>query len=119
MKGYTAIAGWVKVVPPPVLADLYLRAGRTGVTEATRWAQPVHELAVSPFSASPNDLEAAVPVNGYPPGSCQNCHAGRRVSVVGRPLEIAPFLTAMKEAGDCNSGAVNTFCRVTSVRSLA
>ncbi len=27
MKGYTAIAGWVKDVPPPVLADLYLRAG--------------------------------------------------------------------------------------------
>jgi hypothetical protein len=25
MKGYTAIAGWVKDVPPPVLADLYLR----------------------------------------------------------------------------------------------
>jgi hypothetical protein len=27
MKGYTAIAGWVKDFPPPVLADLYLRAG--------------------------------------------------------------------------------------------
>jgi len=27
MKGYTAIAGWVRDVPPPVLADLYLRAG--------------------------------------------------------------------------------------------
>jgi predicted transposase YbfD/YdcC len=27
MKGYTAIAGWVKDVPPPVLADLYMRAG--------------------------------------------------------------------------------------------
>jgi hypothetical protein len=27
MKGYTAIAGWVKDVPPPVLADLYIRAG--------------------------------------------------------------------------------------------
>ena len=27
MKGYTAIAGWVKDVPPAVLADLYLRAG--------------------------------------------------------------------------------------------
>ena len=27
MKGYTAIAGWVKDVPPPVLADLYLRVG--------------------------------------------------------------------------------------------
>jgi hypothetical protein len=27
MKGYTAIAGWVKDVPPPLLADLYLRAG--------------------------------------------------------------------------------------------
>lgn len=25
MKGYTAIAGWVKDVPPPVLADLYMR----------------------------------------------------------------------------------------------
>jgi predicted transposase YbfD/YdcC len=27
MKGYTAIAGWVKDVPLPVLADLYMRAG--------------------------------------------------------------------------------------------
>ena len=27
MKGYTAIAGWVRDVPSPVLADLYLRAG--------------------------------------------------------------------------------------------
>jgi predicted transposase YbfD/YdcC len=27
MKGYTAIAGWVRDVPPAVLADLYLRAG--------------------------------------------------------------------------------------------
>jgi predicted transposase YbfD/YdcC len=27
MKGYEAIAGWVKDVPPPVLAGLYLRAG--------------------------------------------------------------------------------------------
>src|SRR5215813_9181288 len=27
MKGYTAITGWVKDVPPPVLADLYMRAG--------------------------------------------------------------------------------------------
>src|SRR5258706_2225187 len=27
MKGYTAIAGWVKDVRPPVLAGLYLRAG--------------------------------------------------------------------------------------------
>ena len=27
MKGYTAISGWVADVPPPVLADLYLRSG--------------------------------------------------------------------------------------------
>jgi hypothetical protein len=27
MRGYKAIAGWVKDVPPPVLADLYMRAG--------------------------------------------------------------------------------------------
>ena len=27
MKGYTAIAGWVRDVPPPVLEDLYLRTG--------------------------------------------------------------------------------------------
>jgi predicted transposase YbfD/YdcC len=27
MKGYTAISGWVADVPPPVLADLYLRCG--------------------------------------------------------------------------------------------
>jgi predicted transposase YbfD/YdcC len=27
MKGYAAIGGWVADVPPPVLADLYIRAG--------------------------------------------------------------------------------------------
>jgi predicted transposase YbfD/YdcC len=27
MKGYTAISGWIADVPPPVLADLYMRAG--------------------------------------------------------------------------------------------
>jgi hypothetical protein len=27
MKGYTAITGWVADVPPPILADLYLRSG--------------------------------------------------------------------------------------------
>jgi DDE_Tnp_1-associated len=31
MKGYTAIAGWVRDVPLPVLADLYLRAGAAPV----------------------------------------------------------------------------------------
>jgi predicted transposase YbfD/YdcC len=29
MKGYTAITGWVADVPPPVLADVYLRSGAT------------------------------------------------------------------------------------------
>jgi predicted transposase YbfD/YdcC len=40
MKGYTAIAGWVKDVPPPVLADLYLRAGAGPApppSRATTW----------------------------------------------------------------------------------
>jgi predicted transposase YbfD/YdcC len=40
MKGYTAIAGWVKDVPPPVLADLYLRAGASPArppSKATIW----------------------------------------------------------------------------------
>jgi predicted transposase YbfD/YdcC len=40
MKGYTAIAGWVKDVPPPVLADLYLRAGASPPrppSKATIW----------------------------------------------------------------------------------
>ena len=40
MKGYTAIAGWVRDVPPPVLADLYLRAGACPVpppSKATIW----------------------------------------------------------------------------------
>jgi hypothetical protein len=32
MKGYTAIAGSVKDVPPPVLADLYMRV-------YARWCQ--------------------------------------------------------------------------------
>lgn len=40
MKGYTAIAGWVKDVPAPVLADLYLRAGAAPApppSKATIW----------------------------------------------------------------------------------
>jgi hypothetical protein len=40
MRGYTAIAGWVKDVPPPVLADLYLRAGARPArppSKATIW----------------------------------------------------------------------------------
>ena len=40
MKGYTAIAGWVKDVPPPVLADLYMRAGASPArppSKATIW----------------------------------------------------------------------------------
>ncbi len=40
VKGYTAIAGWVTDVPPPVLADLYLRAGARPArppSKATIW----------------------------------------------------------------------------------
>ena len=40
MKGYTAIAGWVKDVPPAVLADLYMRAGASPArppSRATIW----------------------------------------------------------------------------------
>jgi predicted transposase YbfD/YdcC len=36
MKGYTAIAGWVKDVPPPVLTDLYLRAGAAPAAPPSR-----------------------------------------------------------------------------------
>jgi predicted transposase YbfD/YdcC len=40
MKGYTAIAGWAKDVPPAVLADLYMRAGASPArppSRATIW----------------------------------------------------------------------------------
>ena len=40
MKGYTAIAGWVRDVPPPLLADLYMRAGASPArppSKATIW----------------------------------------------------------------------------------
>ena len=40
MKGYTAIAGWVRDVPPAVLAELYLRAGAIPApppSKATIW----------------------------------------------------------------------------------
>jgi hypothetical protein len=36
VKEYTAIAGWVKDVPPPVLADLYLRPGARPVRRRRR-----------------------------------------------------------------------------------
>jgi hypothetical protein len=42
MKGYTAIAGWARDVPPPVLADLYLRAGASPArpaSKATIWRE--------------------------------------------------------------------------------
>jgi hypothetical protein len=119
MKGYAAIADWVKDVPPPMLADLCLRGWTHRRHRSHPMGQPVYELGVSPFSAHLMILKQPCLVNGHRPGSCQNCRAGHRISVVGRFLEIAPFLTAKKEAGDCNSGAVGTFCRVTSVRSLA
>jgi predicted transposase YbfD/YdcC len=32
MRGFTAIAGWVRDVPPKVLASIYVRSGRVGVT---------------------------------------------------------------------------------------
>ena len=40
MKGYTAISGWVKDVPLPVLSDLYMRAGARPArppSKATIW----------------------------------------------------------------------------------
>jgi len=40
MKGYTAISGWVRDVPAPVLADLYMRAGARPArppSKATIW----------------------------------------------------------------------------------
>ena len=40
MKGYAAISGWVKDVPAPVLADLYMRAGArpaAAPSKATIW----------------------------------------------------------------------------------
>jgi predicted transposase YbfD/YdcC len=40
MKGYTAISGWVRDVPAPVLADLYMRAGArpaAAPSKATIW----------------------------------------------------------------------------------
>jgi predicted transposase YbfD/YdcC len=40
MKGYMAISGWVRDVPPPVLADLYMRAGARPArppSKATIW----------------------------------------------------------------------------------
>ena len=54
MKGYTAIAGWVKDVPLPALADLYMRAGASPArppSKATIFLRPVCRTAIlSAFS---------------------------------------------------------------------
>jgi len=38
MRGHTAVAGWVKDVPPPVLADLHMRAGASPARPPSRAA---------------------------------------------------------------------------------
>jgi predicted transposase YbfD/YdcC len=54
MKGYTAIAGWVRDVPPAVLAELYLRAGAGPArppSKATIW-RVVTDAGAGAFDAT-------------------------------------------------------------------
>jgi hypothetical protein len=64
MKGYTAISGWVKDVPPPVLADLYLRAGARPArppSKATIWR------VITDADAEVFDATVAGPEPGWAP----------------------------------------------------
>ena len=72
MKGYTAIAGWVKDVPPPVLADLYLRAGAGPArppSKATIW-RVVTDADADAFDATVGSwLMSSLPGEPSAPGA--------------------------------------------------
>jgi predicted transposase YbfD/YdcC len=79
MKGYTAIAGWVKDVPPPVLADLYLRAGAAPVrppSKATIW-RVITDADAEVFDAT---------VGRW----LMNCQAARHGAGGGDPAGLVP-----------------------------
>jgi predicted transposase YbfD/YdcC len=126
MKGYTAIAGWVKDVPPPVLADLYLRAGAAPApppSKATIWrvvtdadaeafdatvggwlmSSLAGELAAQVAGAGPDDPAELVPVrlDGKTVRGAKDAGGGQRhllAALVGRTAQ-ASVIAAQAEVG--------------------
>ena len=121
MKGYTAIAGWVKDVPPPVLADLYMRAGASParppsratiwrvVTDAdaeafdatvSRWLM-TRQAARESESAGGDDLAGLVPVrlDGKTIRGAKDAEGNRRHLLAGLagPNAAASVIAAQAE----------------------
>jgi hypothetical protein len=73
MKGYTAITGWVKDVPPLVLADLYMRAGASPArapSKSTIWrvitdARPVPPARGCAWAVRARALVNMCPCHGH------------------------------------------------------
>src|SRR5215468_9628916 len=121
MKGYTAIAGWVKDVPPPVLADLYMRAGASParppsratiwrvVTDAdaeafdatvSRWLM-TRQAARESESAGGDDLAGLVPVrlDGKTIRGAKDAEGNRRhlLAALAGPNAAASVIAAQAE----------------------
>jgi len=78
MKGYTAIAGWVKDVPSAVLADLYMRAGASlarAPSKATIW-QVVTDADADVFDATVGRWLMSWQAAGGEEGACGDDPAG-------------------------------------------
>src|SRR5258708_11848348 len=70
MKGYTAIAGWVKDVPLLALADLYMRAGASPArppSKATIWRVVTRAGARGFRAAVGKGLMSSLPPRAGPP----------------------------------------------------
>jgi predicted transposase YbfD/YdcC len=122
MKGYTAIAGWVKDVPPPVLTDLYLRAGAGPAappSRATIWrvitdadaeafdatvgSWLMGGLAGEPAGTSPGDPAGLVPVrlDGKTVRGARDAAGNQRhllAALVGRTAQTS-VIAAQAEVG--------------------
>ena len=78
MKGYTAIAGWVKDVPSAVLADLYMRAGASlarAPSKATIW-RVVTDADADVFDATVGRWLMSWQAAGGEEGACGDDPAG-------------------------------------------
>jgi len=123
MKGYTAIAGWVRDVPPPVLADLYMRAGASPArppSKATIWRvvtdadAEVFDATVGRWllncqaageqeSAGRDDPAGLVPVrlDGKTVRGAKDAEGNQRhlLAVLAGPAAQSPVIAAQAEVG--------------------
>jgi predicted transposase YbfD/YdcC len=123
MKGYTAITGWVKDVPPPVLAGLYLRAGARPArppSKSTIWRvvtdadAEVFDATVGRWltsrqapgpgqAAGGDDLAGLVPVrlDGKTVRGARDAEGNQRhlLAALAGPAEQSPVIAAQAEVG--------------------